>query len=242
MKGKLVIAAVLALLMSVLALPAYASNGIVVSIPVTIDEGGIALIAPAAGSPTPESLSLELEDKAAASFRIPVDSPGNYSYAISVKDDGYEDVMEVAQRWREPIRAARMRGLSDSEIVGVLTERFGSARSVATIRGWVGGSRIAPQSEEDIRGIFSAFHIYIKDEDVSAIARAASRIRGQHQRTGMMTAGALVRKFIEDVGTYGLDDALAGFDERHESGNVELLTVSAVGERMSVAEDRVEIL
>lgn len=156
--------------------------------------------------------------------------------------DGYADVMEIAQRWKEPISTARMRGLSDAEITRVLTEYFGNTRNYNTIRGWVAGDRIAPQSERDIRGIFAAFHIYIKDEDVQAIVRAASRIRGQHQRTGMMAADKMVTKFIEDVKAYGLDDALAGFDERHKSGNVELLTVSGIGERMSVAEDRVEIL
>lgn len=156
--------------------------------------------------------------------------------------DGYEDVMEVAQRWKDPIRAARMQGLSDADIARVLSDHFGSSRNYNTIRGWVAGNRIAPQSDADIRGIFAAFHIYIKDEDVRAIASAASRIRGQHQRTGMMAADKMVRKFIEDVEAYGLEDALAGFDERHESGNVELLTVSGIGERMSVAEDRVEIL
>lgn len=156
--------------------------------------------------------------------------------------DGYEDVMEVAQRWREPIRSARMNGLSDAMIVSVLERWFGKTRNVNTLRGWVAGNRIAPQSEKDIRGIFAAFHIFIKDEDVRAISRAATVIRGQHQRTGMLAAGRMVDKFIEDVRLYGLEDALAGFDERHESGNVELLKVSAVGTSMSVAADRVDVL
>jgi hypothetical protein len=133
--------------------------------------------------------------------------------------------------------------LSKSEIVGVLAERFGETRSVATIRGWVNGERvIAPQSENDIRGIFAAFHVHVTDEDVWQIARAAGRIRGLHQKTGIKTAERMVHKFIEDVREYGLDDALAGFDARHESGNVELLTVSAVGEAASVASERVEVL
>ena len=156
--------------------------------------------------------------------------------------DGYGDVMEVAQRWREPIRAARMKGLSDAAIVSVLEDWFGKARNVNTLKGWVTGNRIAPRSEEDIRGIFAAFHTYIKDDDIREISHAARVIRGQHQRTGMLTVGKLVDKFIEDVKRYGLEDALAGFDERHESGNVELLKVSAVGSSMSVAEDRVDIL
>ena len=155
--------------------------------------------------------------------------------------NGYQNVWEVAHRWREPIANARMSGMSDYEIISRIHERT-HGRSVVTVRTWVMGERIAPQSEDDIRAIFSAFRVYIRDEDVMAIVRAARLIRGQHQRTGMMAAEKMVRKFLEDVGKYGLDDAVAGFDERHESGNIELLTVSAVGKQMRVSVERAEIV
>ena len=52
----------------------------------------------------------------------------------------------------------------------------------------------------------------------------------------------MVTDFLSDLGRYGLDDALKGFDARHEAGDVELLRVTAVGERKNVAVDRVDVL
>lgn len=52
----------------------------------------------------------------------------------------------------------------------------------------------------------------------------------------------MVNQFLTDVRTYGLDDAVRGFDDRHEAGDVELLKVTSVGSEMSVATDRAYIM
>ena len=57
-----------------------------------------------------------------------------------------------------------------------------------------------------------------------------------------MAKKSMVADFLKDVERYGLDDAVEGFDERHEAGDIELLRVAAVGERKNVAVDRVDVL
>jgi hypothetical protein len=156
--------------------------------------------------------------------------------------DGYKAALQVAHRWKEPISRARMSGMSDPEIVERIQSHLRVPRSTQTVRGWVKGERIAPQSEEDIRSIFSAFRIFIKDEDIKGILGAASLIRGQHQRTGMMAHEKMVGLFLDDVSRYGLDDAVSGFDDRHESGNVELLRITAIGDEARVAVDRAYVV
>lgn len=156
--------------------------------------------------------------------------------------DGYKAALQIAHRWKEPISRARMGGMSDAEIVGRIQSHLRVPRSAQTVRGWVKGDRIAPQSEEDIRSIFSAFRIFIKDEDIKGILGAASLIRGQHQRTGMMAHEKMVGLFLDDVSRFGLDDAVNGFDDRHESGNVELLRITAIGEESRVAVDRAYVV
>jgi hypothetical protein len=156
--------------------------------------------------------------------------------------DGYKAALQIAHRWKEPISKARMKGMSDAEIVERIQSHLRVPRSTQTVRGWVKGERIAPQSEEDIRSIFSAFRIFIKDEDVKGILGAASLIRGQHQRTGMMAHEKMVGLFLDDVSRYGLDDAVSGFDDRHESGNVELLRITAIGDEARVAVDRAYVV
>ena len=52
----------------------------------------------------------------------------------------------------------------------------------------------------------------------------------------------MVADFLKDVRQYGLDDAIDGFDQRHEAGDVELLRVTAVGQKKNVAVDRVDVL
>lgn len=156
--------------------------------------------------------------------------------------DGYKAALQVAHRWKEPISRARMGGMSDPEIVERIQSHLRVPRSTQTVRGWVKGERIAPQSEEDIRSIFSAFRIFIKDEDIKGILGAASLIRGQHQRTGMMAHEKMVGLFLDDVSRYGLDDAVSGFDDRHESGNVELLRITAIGDEARVAVDRAYVV
>ena len=155
---------------------------------------------------------------------------------------GYQEVLETAHKWRKPIQQARMQGMTDQEIVERIQEYLRLPKSAQTVRSWVRGDRIAPQSESDIRAIFSAFGVVVDDQEVSSILGAASLIRGQHQRTGMMAHEKMVMLFLDDVKQHGLDDAVAGFDARHESGNIELLRIVAVGERMNVAVERADVI
>ena len=104
------------------------------------------------------------------------------------------------------------------------------------------GKTIAPMYPSYIRAIFDAFDEPIEDAAILEIIQASRQIRVQHQRTGVIAAEAMVEMFLKDVETYGLDDALVGFDDRHESGNVTLLKVSAVGEQMDVSLERADIL
>lgn len=156
--------------------------------------------------------------------------------------DGYKASLQIAHRWKDPISRARMSGMADAEIVERIKSHLRVPRNTQTVRGWVKGDRIAPQSEEDIRSIFSAFNIFIKDEDVKSILGAAGSIRGQHQRTGMMAHEKMVALFLDDVSRYGLDDAVSRFDERHESGSVELLRITAIGDEARVAVDRAYVV
>lgn len=158
------------------------------------------------------------------------------------RTSGYQSELDIAQKWKEPINKARASGMTDSEIIKRIKAFQSTKKSDPTIRGWIKGDRIAPQSEDDIRAIFNAFHSSISDEEIKRVCKAASRIRSQHQKTGMMAAESMVRMFLDDVSHFGVDGAVSGFDERHENGNVELLRISAVGEKMRVAVERVNIV
>lgn len=52
----------------------------------------------------------------------------------------------------------------------------------------------------------------------------------------------MVIQFLKDVRDYGIDDAVSGFDERHEAGDIELLRVSSIGNEMNVAPSRALIM
>ena len=52
----------------------------------------------------------------------------------------------------------------------------------------------------------------------------------------------MVIQFLNDVRNYGIDDAVSGFDERHEAGDIELLKVSSIGNEMNVAPSRALIM
>lgn len=76
-----------------IAAPAYASARITVTIPVTIEGGGVAVMVPGGGSPSPEEGELSVEPGKQAQFSIPVEKPGTYGYEIAVKDEGEENVV-----------------------------------------------------------------------------------------------------------------------------------------------------
>lgn len=156
--------------------------------------------------------------------------------------EGYDDVMAVAQRWKEPIHHAIARGYTDSDIVDRIYSRVAKTRTKAGVRGWVKGDRIAPQTRDDIEAIYRALGFPLTEGELDQIVDAVREIRNKHRAIGRMAAKDMVFNFLEDVRQYGLNDAIEGFDERHEAGDVELLRVTAVGERQNVAIDRVDVL
>lgn len=104
------------------------------------------------------------------------------------------------------------------------------------------GRNIAPQAKEDVRAIFVALGFSITDEELNSIERAVSAIRNKHRAVGRIAAKDMVTAFIHDLAKYGLDSAVAGFDERHEAGDIELLRVAFVGDQKDVAISRVDVL
>ena len=158
-------------------------------------------------------------------------------------NDDHETALGTARAWRAPIEKARKRGVPDSEIIERIHSRLPDGRSYQTVRAWVvGQDRIAPRSVEDLRAIFAAFGERPSEEQISEMAKAARKIRGQHQRAGAFLKEELVKAFLDDVHLYGIENALNGFHGRHNIGYVELLKVSAVGERANVAAERVEVI
>lgn len=155
---------------------------------------------------------------------------------------GYDDVFSIAQKWREPIRAAKLSGLTDAEITDRIYSAVKDSRTKQAVRGWVKGNRIAPQTVEDIRAVYSGLRYPIPDNDFNAITHAVKLIRNKHRAVGRMAAKNMVNQFLADVRVYGLDDAVRGFDDRHEAGDIELLKVTSVGSEMSVATDRAYIM
>jgi hypothetical protein len=154
----------------------------------------------------------------------------------------YDDVMALAQKWREPIQSAKLHGYSDAEIVDRIYSKVSARRSKAGVRGWVKGDRIAPQNIFDIYAIYSALDCPVTQEQLNQISRAVREIRNKHRAVGRMAAKGMVTDFISDVKKYGVDDAVEGFDKRHEAGDIELLKIAAIGERQNVAVDRVDVL
>jgi hypothetical protein len=156
--------------------------------------------------------------------------------------EGYDDVMALAQRWREPILRARRHGYSDAEIINKIYSRVAKTRTKDGVRGWVKGNPIAPQTKADIQAVYSSLGYPLADGELDQIAGAVRKIRNKHRAVGRMAKKSMVADFLKDVERYGLDDAVEGFDERHEAGDIELLRVAAVGERKNVAVDRVDVL
>lgn len=170
-------------------------------------------------------------------------SRGIISQISRNSNDDHETILGTARAWRAPIEKARKRGIPDSEIIEQIHSRLPDGRSFQTVRAWVvGQDRIAPRSVEDLRAIFAAFGERPSEEQISEVAKAARKIRGQHQRAGAFLKEEMVKAFLDDVHLYGIENALNGFHRRHNIGYVELLKVSAVGERANVAAERVEVI
>lgn len=195
-----------------------------------------------------EEQDVEPEQKTAAAL-LPGDvvlrTHSNKTYIRKTSEQttqGYDDVFSVAQKWREPIRAAKRSGLTDAEITDRIYFAVKGSRTKQAVRGWVKGNRIAPQTFEDIHAVYSGLHYPISDNDFNAITDAVKLIRNKHRAVGRMAAKDMVNQFLADVRTYGLDDAVRGFDDRHETGDIELLKVTSVGSEMSVATNRAYIM
>lgn len=154
----------------------------------------------------------------------------------------YDQLLDIAQAWRGPVDRAKRRGLTDREIVEGICEKLSGRRREQTVRSWLSGNRIAPQSEDDIRAVYLGLGEHVTDAEVKSIAAAAERIRTSHRLTGRMASEKMVGKFIDDVRVYGVEDAVNGFGTRHRTGVVELLTVRAVGEPQYVSVERAEIV
>lgn len=156
--------------------------------------------------------------------------------------EGYDDTMALAQKWKEPIKQAKLRGYTDTEIIDRIYFRVSDKRTKSCVRGWVKGYRIAPQTQDDIKAVYLALGCPIDDEELERISTAVGKIRSKHRAVGRMARKGMVTDFLNDVEKYGLDDAIDGFGDRHEAGDVKLLRVTAVGERKNVAVDRVDVL
>ena len=71
---------------------AFAAEPVSVKIPVTIEEGGIAVMAPVGDAPAPETAELALDDGERGAFEIALGTPGTYGYTVRIKDEGIENV------------------------------------------------------------------------------------------------------------------------------------------------------
>lgn len=154
----------------------------------------------------------------------------------------YDDVFSCAQKWREPIQAARLKGITDAEIIDMIYTTVRGSRTKQAIREWVKGNRIAPQTTNDIRAIYSALRYPISDDEVDSITKAVKMIRNKHRAVGRIAAKDMIAQFLNDLRIYGLDDAVNGFDDRHEAGDIELLKVTSIGSEMDVATNRAYII
>lgn len=169
----------------------------------------------------------------------------NRDYIVETAEQGlsnYDQLLDMAQAWRGPVDRAKRRGLTEREIVDAICGRLPGRRREQTVRSWISGNRIAPQSEDDIRAVYLGLGERVTDAEVKSIAAAAERIRTSHRLTGRMASEKMVGKFIDDVRVYGVEDAVNGFGIRHRTGVVELLTVRAVGEPQYVSVERAEIV
>ena len=148
---------------------------------------------------------------------------------------GYDSLYAQSQKWRDPIQSARSSGLTDAEITDRIYRATKGSRTEQAVRAWVKGYRIAPQTAEDIRAVYTGLRHPVTEEEFRDVIGAVRAIRNKHRAVGRMAKKDMVIQFLNDVRDYGIDGAVSGFDERHEAGDIELLRVSSIGNEMSVA-------
>lgn len=190
----------------------------------------------------------ELTQKTAASL-LPGDivlrthSDREYIKKASEKTtSGYDSLYAQSQKWREPIHSARRSGLTDAEIIDRIFRATKRSRTEQAVRAWVKGYRIAPQTIEDIKAVYTGLRYPVTEEEFRDVISAVRAIRNKHRAVGRMAKKDMVIQFLNDVRKYGIDGAVSGFDERHETGDIELLRVTSIGNEMNVAPSRALIM
>ena len=149
----------------------------------------------------------------------------------------YETTLQVAKAWRQPIDEARTR-MSDIAIKEKI-KHAGSKKTDQTILSWIRGDIvIAPNKKRDIVAISKAFGDCFSDEEIARIIQAVRIIKGTRINSGKSVTQTIVETFINDVSTFGLNDALTHFSKRHDLGTVELMCVEHVGPVQSVGISR----
>ena len=152
--------------------------------------------------------------------------------------DSYEEVLENARSWREPIERAKA-SMTPNEIRRRLIDA-GISKHENTINSWIRGSiRIAPNGEngrKDIMAIGEALGHPFSDEEIKRILIAGRIARGKRIEAGRNISKKIAQSFVDDVLKYGFQDAIDGFGLRHKSGKIDLLCVDHVGspQRVSV--------
>lgn len=155
---------------------------------------------------------------------------------------GYDSLYTQSQKWREPIQSARRSGLTDAEITDRIYRATKKSRTEQAVRAWVKGRRIAPQTIEDIKAVYTGLRYPVTEEEFRDVISAVRAIRNKHRAVGRMAKKDMVIQFLNDVRKYGIDNAVSGFDERHEAGDIELLRVTSIGNEMNVALSRALIM
>lgn len=155
---------------------------------------------------------------------------------------GYDSLYTQSQKWREPIQSARRSGLTDAEITDRIYRATKKSRTERAVRAWVKGRRIAPQTIEDIKAVYTGLRYPVTEEEFRDVISAVRAIRNKHRAVGRMAKKDMVIQFLNDVRKYGIDNAVSGFDERHEAGDIELLRVTSIGNEMNVALSRALIM
>lgn len=145
--------------------------------------------------------------------------------------DSYEEVLENARSWREPIERAKA-SMTPNEIRRRLIDA-GISKHENTINSWIRGSiRIAPNGEngrKDIMAIGEALGHPFSDEEIKRILIAGRIARGKRIEAGRNISKKIAQSFVDDVLKYGFQDAIDGFGLRHKSGKIDLLCVDHVG-------------
>lgn len=147
-----------------------------------------------------------------------------------VKDD-----YALARQWHDPIDRA-LKSMTQDQVLKRIIDG-GCRRSESTIRLWIcDEKRIAPREPEDVLAIYKGLGEDISQNVIAKILEAASSVRGGHRAAGRMLTDEIVRVFINDVLEYGVRKTIERFPDRHAIGEIELVTVEAVGDTQDVAE------